>query len=92
MLHVNIDIITINEFLPYIRRTAENVVSTWRGTDLVAKNKLKSNQGAMLKSITETLGKVINHLQKTRRIRQQQVDSRSEYRYVSNACKKKEAH
>jgi len=92
MLHVNVDIITINEFLPHIRRTAENVVSTWRGTSSVGKNKLKFNQDAILKPLAEALGKVTNQMQKMRNLRQQQVDSRSEYRYVSSACQKKDAY
>ena len=87
--HVNIDIITINEFLPYIRKTAENVVSTWHGTGPVDKNKLESHKTALLKPLAEALKKVTDSLQKTRNLRQQQVDSRSEYRYASTACQKK---
>ena len=91
MLHVNIDIITINEFLPHIRRTAKNVVSTWRGIGPVGKNQLKLNQKALLNPLAEALGKVMSRMQRTRSLRQQQVDSRSEYRYISSACQKKDA-
>ena len=87
--HVNIDIITINEFLPYIRKTAENVVSTWHGIGPVNKNKLKSHKTALLKPLADALKKVTDSLQKTRNLRQQQVDSRREYRYASTACQKK---
>ncbi|MFH1157575.1 MAG: hypothetical protein V1721_01630 [Pseudomonadota bacterium] len=90
-LHVNIDIITLNEFLPYIRREAENAVSAWRGTGPVGKNQTESNQEALLKPVADALGKVTSHLQRTRSLRQQQVDSRSEYRYVSSACRKKDS-
>ena len=89
--HVNIDIITINEFLPYIRKTVENVVSTWHGIGPVNKTKMKSHKTALLKPLAEALKKVTDSLQRTRNLRQQQVDSRSEYRYASNACKKKNA-
>lgn len=86
MMHVNVDVITLKEFLPQVKKAVEGTVATWRGVGPVDQDGLKAAESELSKPLKVTLDAITDKLQQARRARQQQVDSRDEYRYLSTAC------
>ncbi len=84
--HVSVDVITATGFLPQIKQAASFAVSQWRGTGPVHESQMEAVQNGLLKQLSAPMKKQLDQFQQTRRLRQQAVDSREEYRRLSEAC------
>ncbi len=86
MKHVNTDRDIIEEYLPMIKTTAARIGKISAPRKPIASKNIQSTKENIAKAINEALQEVSKKLEKTQRIRQQQIDTREEYDRLSRAC------
>lgn len=84
--HVNTDVSTINEYIPYIQKLVQAKISQWPYNGQVAEDQLEKAEKIMSKEIDDVLNGATDSLQRARNLRQPLVDSHEEYVRVSKAC------
>ena len=89
MKHVATDIDTINEFLPDIRDAAANALRHTQTTEPIDTDRADDLHDDISEKLSEAVNEENAELQKTRKKRQRQIDSREEYERLSKACPKR---
>lgn len=92
MMHVGVDTITLKEFMPYIEQVANSGVAQAYSVGPIDREEIDAEQNRLAKKLSTVLQEAIAQLQQARRMRQQQVDSRVEYRRLSTSCLDEPAH
>ena len=88
--HVYTDLASLNEFAPRLRKVAGLAAARWRVIGPIDKGRLKTEQAEMTDALARALDNEIASLHETRRLRQQKIDSREEYKRMSKACRGKD--
>ncbi|MBU6476241.1 MAG: hypothetical protein KGQ70_09765, partial [Alphaproteobacteria bacterium] len=86
MRHVGADIGDIEEFLPKIKAAADAALAPQHDPRPVSKSAVVAFQADESKKLSDAIGKISAALQRTRQIRQMQIDTRREYERLSKAC------
>ena len=84
--HVNTDIITIKEYIPYIEKYMQQTVTAFPATEPVPASSVEGAKSGMMEKIKTSLNTINDYMQRTRLQRQQAIDTRQEYLRVSRAC------
>lgn len=87
MRHVQVDVDTINEFIPYIKQLTEAATEQWKNNGSVREPDIETTQKGMSQEIDAVLKQATENLQNARSMRQPLVDSHEEYKRVSEACR-----
>ena len=89
MKHVRTDIDTINEFTPDIRDAAADALRYTQTTEPIDTDHADDIHDDISEKLSEAIDEENADLQKTRKKRQRQIDSRAEYERLSKACSKR---
>lgn len=84
--HVNTDIITITEFMPYFKKAMQLTTNSLPTKGPFPKEKMETHQKAMTEKLSDTLRAAMKALEETRQARQQKIDTRQEYMRLSKVC------
>lgn len=84
--HVNTDVITITEFMPYFKKAMQQTTNSLPTRGPFPKEEMETHQKAMTEKLSDTLRAATKALEQTRQTRQQTIDTRQEYMRLSNAC------
>lgn len=84
--HVNLDIITLNEFIPRIQAAIQRAVNNMPPMQPVTKNQLPLLQEWIGQQVQAAAQAAIAEMDQVRRNRHQRIDNREEYTRLSNAC------
>jgi hypothetical protein len=84
--HVKVDVETLQEFIPGMKKTAAATLALLRSTEPVAAKDVEAAQQTFTDALTKTIDASTARLQEIRTLRQQAVDSREEYQRLSTAC------
>jgi hypothetical protein len=91
LMHVGVDVITLKELVPRIKKAVEDGLSRDYGIGPFNKETLPQSEDALSKKLADIMAVQVAELQRTRTLRQQQVDSKDEYRRLSEACPSEQA-
>lgn len=86
MKHVNTDILTLNQYMPYFKNVAMRSVVSWHGVGPIKLNQADTVQKSIAAEFSTAVTAITNVFEKTRTSRQQQVDTRQEYSRLSKEC------
>ena len=85
--HVNTDVITINEYLPKIKKAVEEKVAELGIRGPLEEEAVEKAQSDMAGAIRTLLEKTIEEMHGVRMARQQLIDTRAEYLRLSETCR-----
>lgn len=88
--HVHTDLITLREFTPVIQQAVQSTVKTFSVAGPLPSDLVDQSQNEMGNTIKQALSDAVDHMDRIRLIRQQQIDTRQEYMRLSKACAGKE--
>jgi hypothetical protein len=84
--HVNLDIITLNEFIPRIKAYIERAVHGIPPMQPVQQNQVPRVQEWIGQQVEQAAKQALAEMDQVRRARHQRIDSREEYTRLSRAC------
>lgn len=84
--HVNIDLLTIKEYLPYLEKAAADAAAAIPVIGPIDNSAVDSTQKAIADRISAALTGISGHMDDIRGKRQQLIDTRQEYQRLSRAC------
>lgn len=87
--HVNTDILTIKEFLPVIKTAAQSAIPAPITPDPIPSASLETRQKEVGDQMSIAIEAAVKRMDASRTQRQQLVDTRAEYLYLSELCRGK---
>lgn len=85
--HVNIDIMTLNEYLPRIQSLVQAAVNTLRPAGPMPAAMIENERQRILDYISGYVAQGLQEADQMRQRRQQQIDTREEYMRLSGLCR-----
>ncbi|MFN7113754.1 MAG: hypothetical protein ACK4PK_05275 [Alphaproteobacteria bacterium] len=84
--HVNLDIITLNEFIPRIQSYIQRAVNSLPPMQPVQQHQVPQMQEWIGMQVEQAAKQALSEMDQVRRARHQRIDSREEYTRLSRAC------
>ena len=84
--HVNTDVITLNEFMPFVKKTLQQSLDAIPAPTPQLPPVMDQKEAAMLEGVKAALAQAMTTMNISRMQRQQLIDTRQEYMRMTNAC------